>query len=159
MLFEYLSPINRLITDLKFKQQLGLARLFGQILADRLQQQPPSARPLAIVPVPLHRARLAERGFNQSTELARPLARAWGVPILNDVVARARATPAQSGLSAKARVRNVKGAFRVSKTNLPARVLILDDVVTTGATVNELAGILHKGGVSTIEVAAIARSS
>jgi len=159
VLFEYLPPVDRLIGDLKFKQQLGLARVFGQILAERLQTRQVSARPTVIMPVPLHRRRLAERGFNQSIELARPLARVWGVPILNNAISRAKATRAQSGLSAKARQTNVKGAFTVKKTRLPKHVLILDDVVTTGATVNELARTLQNAGVEKIEVAAIARSS
>lgn len=159
VLFEYLSPVDRLIADLKFNQQLGVARLLGQILANRLQQRPEPKRPMAIVPVPLHPRRLANRGFNQSMELARPLARSWGVPILNDVVSRARETRAQSGLSAKARITNIKGAFSVKQSTLPSRLLILDDVVTTGATVNELAGTLRHAGVEMIEVAAIARSS
>jgi len=163
VLFEYLPPVDRLISDLKFKQQLGLARVFGEILAARLQARAVGDRPAVIVPVPLHRRRLAERGFNQSVELARPLARAWGISIINNVVSRTRATRAQSGLSAKARQTNVKGAFVVNPTSLPRslprHVLILDDVVTTGATVNELAGTLQKAGVQTIEVAAIARSS
>ena len=109
--------------------------------------------------MPLHKQRLRERGYNQSLEIARPLARALRLPLLTTAVQRQQPTRSQSGLSAKARVRNLKGAFSVSAKALPASVLIVDDVITTGATIDELAKTLDKAGVEKIEIATIARAS
>jgi len=99
-----------------------------------------------VLPVPLHRRRLAERGFNQSALLARPLARALGVPLLVGRLRRVRPTRPQVGLDAEARRDNVRGAFRVVR-RLPPRVLLFDDVRTTGATLAEAGQALREAGV------------
>jgi ComF family protein len=115
--------------------------------------------PEAILPVPLHRARLRERGFNQAVELARPVAKALCLPLALGLCHRTHATPAQSGLgSAAVRRRNVAGAFRVRRdVNGLQRVVLVDDVVTTGATVTELATSLRAAGVTEVVVWACAR--
>ena len=101
----------------------------------------------------------SERGYNQAFELAKPFARALGVPIARDGLARIRATPAQTGLDATARRRNLRGAFAVSHTgSLPKHVALFDDVVTTGATVRECARVLRRAGVERIDVWALARA-
>jgi ComF family protein len=99
----------------------------------------------AVVPVPLHRRRLAERGFNQAVVIARPLARALGVPLVVGRLVRVRPTRPQVGLDAEARERNVRGAFRVRRA-VSGRVLLVDDVWTTGATLAEAARVLVDGG-------------
>ncbi len=114
-----------------------------------------------IVPVPLHRRRLFDRRYNQSALLARPLAEAFGVEMAGDLIRRQRHTPSQGHLSASARRRNVEGAFRVpveQKARLTGkRVLLVDDVFTTGATVNALARRLKRDGARAVDVLTLAR--
>ena len=158
-LFEYAQPLDDLITRMKFGQQLGTARLLGELLLDYFREHSINLDGFAILPVPLHKLRLRERGYNQSLEIARPLAKALRLPLLTTAVQRQQPTRAQSGLSAKARVRNLKSAFSVSEKALAASVLIVDDVITTGATIDELSKTLSKAGVEKIEIATIARAS
>jgi ComF family protein len=111
-----------------------------------------------ILPMPLHPRRLGRRGFNQALELARPLARAWGLPIEVDALRRVRDTPAQSELDAEARRRNVRGAFQAREDAVSGRhALLFDDVVTTGATVAEAAATLLDAGARAVRVLAVAR--
>jgi ComF family protein len=112
-----------------------------------------------ILPVPLHRARLRQRGFNQALELARPLGRSLGVPVRHGLLLRARATAAQSELDAAARRRNVRGAFAVhAGAALPSHVAVLDDVMTTGATLAECVRALKRAGAQRVDVWALARA-
>ena len=113
--------------------------------------------PELIIPVPLHKSRLKERGFNQALELARPLGQRFGIPVDIQAIRRTRATAPQSGLDKKERRRNIRGAFELKGKPLARHIAIIDDVVTTGNTVNELARILRRGGATRVEVWAIAR--
>ncbi|MGE0080717.1 MAG: ComF family protein [Thiohalomonadaceae bacterium] len=153
--FRYASPLSELVLRLKFQGALHLALLLGELLAGRLVAADP--RPDLIVPVPLHPARLASRGYNQALELGRPLARALGVPLAHDLCRRVRDTAAQSSLDPEGRRRNVRGAFAVYGP-VPARVAILDDVITTGATLAELARVLRRAGARHVEAWALART-
>ena len=114
-----------------------------------------------IVPVPLHPGRLFQRRYNQSALLARPLADMAAVPLAGGLIRRHRATPSQGRLSPSARRRNVEGAFRVDPTQTPRlkdrRVLLIDDVMTTGATVNALARRLKRDGAAAVDVLTLAR--
>jgi ComF family protein len=112
----------------------------------------------ALLPVPLHPSRVRLRGFNQSLELAKHLQRQLGLPILH-CIERHKPTATQASLPAADRAANVKGAFRLCQPVLHQRIAIIDDVVTTGSTVNELAGILSAAGVAEIEVWCIARAT
>jgi ComF family protein len=114
--------------------------------------------PEAILPVPLHARRLRERGFNQSIELARPASRAFGLPLVRDLVKRSRPTSPQTALDIKQRRQNLRNAFVVDGKIPYSHIAILDDVVTTGSTVNELAKVLRRSGVQTIQVWSIARA-
>lgn len=154
-LFHYEQPVNHLIQTLKFGGHLAVARTLGRLLAERLQNHQP--HPDVLVPVPLHPHRYRERGFNQSAEIAAELSRYLAIPMNATLCQRVRHTPAQAGLVARERRINLKGAFRVSRENLPAHIAIVDDVVTTGTTVNELARTLHKAGVKRIQVWSLAR--
>jgi ComF family protein len=113
----------------------------------------------AVVPVPLHRGRLLKRRYNQAAELARPLARSMGAVYLPDTLRRAHDTGSQAGKSGSGRRRNVQGAFRVSHPSRIAgkRVLIVDDVMTTGATVEACARALKRAGAAGVDVAVLAR--
>ena len=155
--FHYLPPLDGLVKRLKFKDDLYLARLLGGLMADRLAA-PDIPVPDMIVPVPLHPRRLRERGFNQALELARPIADRLAVPLDWQHVIRSRATDPQSDLPAKLRSRNVKGAFAVPAEFTGQRIAIVDDVMTTGHTVNELSLALRRKGVTDISVWVCARA-
>ncbi|WP_338055823.1 ComF family protein [Sulfurivermis fontis] len=153
----YRPPLDWLIQGFKFNQRLPPGRLLGQLLAQHLAGQiitPPEL----IVPVPLHPARLRERGYNQALELARPLARRFGIPLAHGLVRRVRATATQSLLPAGERRRNVRGAFALRRPLAARHVAIVDDVIATGSTVAELARVLRRAGAERIEVWAVARA-
>jgi len=155
-LWRYQSPLDALLLGLKYHRQLPVARLLGGMMADYLVGSSMNL-PQALIPVPLHVSRVRERGFNQSIELFTPVARALGVPLLRDSVIRHQATPSQVGLSRVQRRRNLRGVFRVGG-GLPEHVAIVDDVVTTGSTVSELARVLRRSGVRRIDVWSVARA-
>ena len=114
--------------------------------------------PEAIIPVPLALRRYRQRGYNQASELALPIRRVTGVAVRSDIAIRQRETSEQAGLDRKARRRNLTGAFAAVAPLHARHVAILDDVVTTGSTVRELAEVLRRAGVEQIEVWAIART-
>jgi ComF family protein len=155
--FVYDFPFDVLIRALKFHGRLPAARLLGDLLGDCLERRR-APLPECIVPVPLHPARLRERGFNQSLEIARPLAKRLGVPIVIQGAQRTRPTPPQSGLDQKARRTNVRGVFAFKRPPGVKHVAVLDDVVTTGSTVAELARVLRDSGVERVDVWACART-
>jgi ComF family protein len=112
----------------------------------------------AIVPVPLHRGRLRGRGYDQALELAKPLAKGCGLGLRDDILLRARPTAAQSRLHADQRKRNLRNAFEVdAKVPLPASVVLVDDVMTTGATLHAAARVLHHAGVRRVDAWVCAR--
>ena len=154
-MFRYEAPLDRLLPRLKFHDDLAAGPLCAGLMADVLAAVP---RPDVLVPLPLHRARLRSRGFDQTLELARPLARALGLPLRDDLLARARATAPQSRLDAAARRRNLRGAFTArSSRPLPAHVALVDDVMTTGATLHAAADALLRAGVARVDAWVCAR--
>jgi len=153
----YASPIKELISQLKFHGNLPYAPLLAQIFINAIQHRQNNL-PECIIPVPLHRQRLQERGFNQALELARIVSKQLKIPLNYALCQRNIATPFQSGLSAKQRKQNLKNAFSISGAHNYKHVAIFDDVVTTGTTVNELAKQLKQSGVEIVEVWAIART-
>ncbi len=148
-----------LILKLKHADRTDLAGLFARWLARAAADILPETD--AVVPVPLHRGRLLARRYNQAAEIARPLARAAGVAYFADAVIRRRATPTQGGKSGQGRRRNVAGAFAVPdrwRSRIEGRrLLIIDDVLTTGATVEGCARALKAAGAAGVDVAVIAR--
>ncbi len=156
--FHYASPVDRFVQALKFEGQLQHARLLGELLA-AAGEVIPVARPQLLLPVPLHPRRLRQRGFNQALEIARICGRRLHIPVTAGACERIRDTRPQTDLSGAERRRNVRDAFRVIRTtSLPPHVAIVDDVVTTGQTVSELARVLRRHGVTTVEVWAVARA-
>ena len=152
--FDYAFPVDALLQAFKYQHQLGLAAFFAENLA--AQNLPGDID--GIVPVPLHPRRLQARGFNQTLEIARPFSRLTGCRLVYDRVRRVRDTPAQAGLTRKARARNLKGAFAYEGCLKGARILIVDDVMTTGATLNALAGELKRQGAVWVGNAVVART-
>ena len=151
----YAAPLDRLLPRFKFHGDLAAGRLLARLLAEACASAP---RPQALLPVPLHRARLRSRGYDQALELATPLARALDLDLHADLLLRTRATAAQSRLSAAARRRNVRDAFAVRPgLALPAHVALVDDVMTTGATLHAAARALHRAGVQRVDAWVCAR--
>jgi ComF family protein len=143
----------------KFDGRRSLAAPLGDLLAELGSTLPLPAVDV-IVPVPLHPRRERERGFNQSWLLSRRVAAAWQVAARADVLTRTVATAPQTALGAAARRLNVGGAFRVRRPELVAgrHVLLVDDIMTTGATVGACAGALREAGAATVGVVTVARA-
>ncbi|MBI3775721.1 MAG: ComF family protein, partial [Gammaproteobacteria bacterium] len=154
--FRYDEPVKHLIHALKFNHKLYVARVLGQLLAEHFTQQ--DARADVIIPVPLHARRLRERGFNQALELARPVAARLRIPMNLHACERTRGTTAQMDLPADQRVKNIRGAFKLCEPLKVRRAAIIDDVMTTGATVDELARTLLNGGIEEVQVWVCARA-
>jgi len=130
----YTGTAQRLVQRLKYESQPWVGRSMGRLMARRWEAREPSWEPDAVVPVPLHPARRRQRGYNQSEILARELAWQLDTPFRNDLLRRTRFTPPQVGLSREKRLKNLKGAFSASQKSAGLRLLIVDDVTTTGAT-------------------------
>jgi len=155
---EYAPPLDRLIQQLKFHQKLHIARLLGELMALDIQQQ---ALPLPdlLLPVPLHNQRMRQRGYNQAAEVARILARVLGLTLDIQSCTRSKITREQSGLSAKRRKTNIKGAFQVGSDINARHIAIVDDVMTTGSTVGELSQALLDHGAKRVDVWVCARAN
>jgi ComF family protein len=137
----YAFPADALVQALKFRGELAVSSLLGRLLADRIAHQAVDR----VIAVPLSPARLRERGYNQSVEIARHVLHA---KLDLDACVRTRHAPAQMGLPFDERRSNVRGAFRCTRSLLGERVAIVDDVMTTGATLDEIAGTLKSAGAA-----------
>jgi ComF family protein len=157
--YEY--PLDRLITGLKYHRKMLFARVLGELLAIRMHEALAArevALPMQIVPVPMHRWRLAQRGYNQAEQIARWLAHEHGIPLTSGLIRRVRNTPPQTGKSRSARLRNIRGAFRVCGLVEQQRIALVDDVITTASTVREIARLLKHHGAAEVQVWAVART-
>jgi ComF family protein len=159
---DYAPPIDRLVLALKFGNQLALAPLFARILRDSLLYERQLPLPDLLTAVPLGRQRLAERGFNQALEIARPLSHALGIALDPQLVGRLRDTQAQALLHPDQRHKNIRHAFVVPE-DAAARAMgrhigVVDDVVTTGETLNELAATLKRFGATRVTNFVFART-
>jgi ComF family protein len=150
----YEGSLRKLIHLFKYGGVQPLARPFGKLMAQAL---PRELEVDAIVPMPLHWRRRWTRGFNQSALLAREVSKRWNVPVLN-AMRRTRSTAAQSGLSNAKRRKNVSGAFKVKKRMDGMRILLIDDVLTTGASASSCARALKRAGARHVCVLALART-
>lgn len=151
--FVYDFPVDRLIHALKYGHQLAIAPWLGRCITPGIRQDVD-----LIIPLPLHPERLRERGFNQSMEIARTIGQHLRLPVDHDTLFRTRPTPSQAGLVLKARHRNVKGAFECTADLTGRHVLLVDDVMTSGATANECARVLKLHGASEVSIAVAARA-
>ncbi len=153
------DPLKEIIHQFKYGSHRSLAKPLARLLFSVYLANIESLRAAIVVPVPLHRSRQRERGFNQARELARYFCRLAQIPLYSDLLQRARATQIQAGLSRRERRINLRGAFAVSKRDAvkDKSVLLIDDVFTTGATLNECARILKSEGATRINVLTLAR--
>jgi ComF family protein len=146
----YDFPADVLVHALKFRGELALAGLLGGLLSNRIT----TSEIDRVIPVPLSAARLRERGYNQSVEIARQL----GATLDLALCARERDTPAQMDLPYAERKRNVRGAFRCTRPLSGERIAVVDDVMTTGATLNEVASVLKQAGAARVVNWVVART-
>ncbi len=156
----YEGTLQELIHRWKYRKKVYLTPIFGEWMAEGLDRYWDAARFDLLVPVPLHPRRLRQRGFNQALLLVKELHRRTGIPYRRSLLRRNRPTPPQVSLSGAEREKGVKGAFSVSRTKrLEGRtVLLVDDVYTTGATANECAKALLKGGAARVDVLTLAHA-
>lgn len=159
---DYEAPLDQLVLDLKFGGQLALAPLFGSLLAEAMRRQPPAAWPAVLAPVPLGRQRLVERGFNQALEIGRTLARELGLPLRARLLERCRETAPQTLIAPGERRANLRLAFTVPPASLgqvgEQHVGVIDDVITTGVTLDEIAATLKRAGAARVTCLAFART-
>jgi ComF family protein len=153
--FSYVFPLDALIQSLKYGGNLAAVSVLAQPLLERVAAEP---RPDLLIPMPLFPTRLRERGFNQSVELARPLARALDIPLAADTAQRSRDTVPQASLPLKERRSNIRGAFDCNADLTGKSVAIVDDVMTSGATLDELARTLRRRGAARIGAWVVARA-
>ncbi len=153
----YTWTVPHLVQQLKFHAGFAAGRLLADLVGDFLEQQGVDL-PQLLVPVPLHPQRLGERGFNQAMELARLLGRRFALPVNPRLCHRVRHTPPQTGLARKERLRNLKGAFAVQSVQGIRHLALIDDVVTTGTTLNTLAQAFLASGVERVDFWAVARA-
>lgn len=156
--FTYAAPLDRLLPRFKFHQSLAAGRLLSGLMIRALGDAAAASPSACLLPIPLHRERLATRGYDQALELAKPLVRGLGLPLRHDLLCREKSTRAQSRLDRQARQRNLRHAFAVNTTrSLPAHIVLIDDVMTTGATLEAAAHVLRCTGVERVDAWVCAR--
>ena len=152
--YRYAFPIDKLVQSFKYGHRLALGGWFGE----RLAAVPERIEADLIIPMPLHPLRLRERGFNQAGELARVFGKARHLPIDSRSCRRIRHTAVQAELPWRERARNVRGAFECTADFSGRRLLLIDDVMTTGTSLDELARTLKLHGAAQVTVLALARA-
>jgi ComF family protein len=155
--FAYAFPVDALIRAYKYGGRLALAQVLGGLLAQRVARGV-DADVDAVVPMPLARGRLAERGFNQALEIARVVAARTGIDLLPHACRKVTDTPAQAALPWKERAKNVRRAFVCDADLEGRRIAVVDDVLTTGATLDELARVLRRAGAAEVRGWVVART-
>jgi ComF family protein len=159
---DYEPPLDQLVLQLKFGARLALAPWFAQLLRDAVLAQPDAVLPELLCPVPLGAQRLVERGFNQALEVAKPLAMSLGVPLQPRLTQRVVETRAQSGVSPAERKENIRGAFaptpELADVVAGRHIGVVDDVMTSGSTLNELAAALKQAGAHRVTNLVFART-
>ena len=152
--FLYQYPIDKMMQRYKYGNMLNISHTFGQLLADKSAFEAIDL----IIPMPMHPTRIKERGFNQALEIAKVLTKNHPQKLDYKSVIRQTLTPPQASLALKERVKNIKGAFKVNSDLAGKKIAIVDDVMTTGASLNELAKTLKKAGASHVECWVVART-
>lgn len=149
---DYQQPYIGWITGLKFQRQIINQTLFAQLITNQLQQYPDLPEYDLIIAVPLHQRRWIKRGYNQAALIAKRLAKTLGTEYRENLVSRVKATSPQTEMSAAKRRNNLQGAFKINHSPSDLSVLLVDDVITTGSTLNELSQQLKLAGASRVDV-------
>lgn len=158
-LFLYQEPLRLLVQQFKFNRKLEYGRLFAELMAEKITSLcAPRTTPDLIIPVPLHRSRLRQRGYNQSWEIARQVSRLTGISSSHRTCSRIKKTPLQTALKASERRKNLRQAFSVHMPLQGLHVCIIDDVMTTGSTLEAIASALKKAGAKTVSGMVVARA-
>ena len=152
---QYAWPADHLVTRLKYGEQLAAAKTLGRVLGDAVASD---ERPDLVLPLPLHPARERRRGFNQAMEIARVAAAALALPVRRGLLARTRATAEQAGLGRRARLRNVRGCFQAASNCSGLHLAVVDDVMTTGATMAAASEALLAAGAARVDAWCVARA-
>ncbi|HEC26743.1 MAG TPA: ComF family protein [Gammaproteobacteria bacterium] len=155
-LFLYQEPVNYLVQQFKFSRKLEYGYLFSSLMAKKLLSLP--EQPDVLIPVPLHPSRLRSRGFNQSWEITRQLSRITGINASHKICQRIKKTPLQTGLKASERKRNLKQAFAVTANVKDLHICIVDDVMTTGSTLEAIASVLKSAAAKRVSGMVVARA-
>lgn len=159
---DYSAPLDQLVLALKFGHRLALASLFADSLRDAILREACLPLPDILCPVPLGQQRLQERGFNQSLEIAKPLCQNLGVPLQPELLRRTRNTAQQSSLHPDDRHKNVRNAFALNESAIDfirgKHIGLVDDVMTTGTTLNEIAALLKRFGAASVNNYVFART-
>lgn len=153
--FSYAFPVNQLIPALKYRSHLSIAQVLGLSLAGAVATRP---RPDVLIPMPLHPARLGQRGFNHATEIGRVVSRSLELTMDFACCKRVRDTPPQVALAYDQRRANVRGAFACNGDVRGKHIALIDDVMTTGTSLDELAKTLKKAGTDEIQIWVVART-
>ncbi|HSI37569.1 MAG TPA: ComF family protein [Methylotenera sp.] len=158
-LFTYDFPVDSLLQHYKYRDMLHLANTFATLLHQKKLSQPINTNKFdLIIPMPMHNKRLQERGFNQALEIARIIAKNTGIKLDYNTCQRTKLTPPQASLPLKDRIKNIHGVFNCSKNLQGINIALADDVMTTGASLNELAKTLKQAGAAHVECWVIART-
>ena len=155
-LFTYDFPLDRLLQQYKYRESLQLADTFATMLHEKLLDNPGKID--LIIPMPMHTKRLQERGFNQALEIAKIVSKLTKVSLDYNACQRIKLTPPQTNLPLKERSKNIRGVFNCQKDLAGLNIAIIDDVMTTGASLDELAKTLKKAGAGHVECWVIART-
>jgi len=159
--FLYKYPLKKLVAAFKYERRLDLIKVMASNMADDLEISYPSfdTRPDCIVPIPLHALREFNRGYNQSELLAKQLSKRLNISLNRNLIKRVRATPKQSNLNKRHRQKNLRNAFAVNtKATIPKYIALIDDVMTTGATLEAATQTLLNAGVERVDVWCLARA-
>lgn len=151
--YRYAYPLDALLQHYKYGQGLHLAHFLAEQLADQID-----SRPDLVIPMPLHPKRLQERGYNQAGEIAKRLTRRLDLPLSLTACTRAKDAPPQASLPLKARRKNIRGAFDCHADLSGKRIALVDDVMTTGASLNELAKTVKQAGATEVQAWVVART-
>jgi ComF family protein len=156
--YRYAYPLDHMVRALKYGNAVAQGRVLADVFARAMLAFERDEWPQVLLPVPLGRARFIRRGYSQALELATHLARELAIPLHTDVLVRARDTREQAGLDRKGRRKNLRNAFALVRPLHATHVAVVDDVVTTGSTANEIARVLKRAGAEKVEVWAVARA-
>lgn len=157
-LFSYDYPVDKLLQHYKYKETLHLANTFASLLANKIQPSTHSLKIDRIIPMPMHVTRLKQRGFNQALEVARLMSNNMQIKLDYQSCQRIKYTPPQASLSLKERIKSIRGVFNCAQSLQGLNIALVDDVMTTGASLNELAKTLKQAGAAHVECWVIART-